>query len=1221
MEFTSWPHINLSSAPSSCPFDEWLNCVSATKPQPANKDNANVPVAWSAESGAPQNAANLTRNNNNNNNNNNTTKKCTLSQQVASQKVPGRRLVNWERRKLAEKKLRQGFCECCDVRFDDVKKHLNSTEHCAFRKNEANYKQLDKLIDHGRAIHQFVENVVSEMVSSSDDNSERDYEFSESTDKVMLLSLKNSSSDAQETKRQSEKHCHSITVYSLSSCDVSIEDVATKNPLMKESDAQSLALENPQTPLKKVSQITKKSSENSWKSPTRSPFKCLFNSPSRLDRHCNDKSSLCNKQAKQGAVSLSAMTAKAEPLISPSKPLEFPNKIKRHLSTLQNDIPPDSTAPSKSLKNSEQENYKPYLNCLPPQLEKFPIPKCNKAPKSEKHACLSEQQKTIKSPVGNVCLNLSPPVLEKWDKLTTNRSPENSPEANHTVQVKRSFRSSSHKKSQSKRQRLVKLGEKWQVLSQQSVKKILFNDESPESFIGFHPQEIFKSDYSSDISFETVSEVLLTDHSDFEWTLGNSDGPFSEPSSQTAGGHRTSFSWDSVQEACPNHEVSVRHSPNTEKKSSPLTQIPEGGSTYTCSPTESVTRPKSTSVPNSSHLLNEDSLDKPETTSDQKLYGKSVKYPTDASLQHTSPISIPVQSFPTPLIQDIQFPTHLNFQNLDSVASSVYNFNTVETPFPSQVPPTSINNLSCTDIGCLPNSTAISTLQSFQIFSPVFSCEDSELPTMPSVSNQVQLPQHVADFKSQDQNISEDSHAAVDFQNLMPPTVTSINEQAFTTASPFQSNEAQLPLNSTATYDPLPVLNFESSFNLPVQNFNMLPNLVTAVEVNTSFSPLSTILTAPLTAETNFSPSISTELPLQSQCDSAQDVGADIEQISDTSAAVPDCLSDNEAHTQNVSNVDHQHPPVQVTELAASSSSSSSFFDSSASSELNPSLTSEQREVSPVIGFVSLSNFATSHIEDCGMSVRRGFRIQPSVLSHSTESSSKLAKSVTQKSKPSKKLCGFVTDCQDTKQTINSSSVPLVIQCDLLSDYKSSQYSSSCSSDPQVSNSTSTSKSESDTTDSLVKLAADNTEDAASDETVATSDWNALKNDSYADVKDSGFLSIEEITPKKSPMLTDSKSSEFSKKFSALAKPCSVVLEKTDLLLTGFSHKALDKQNIFSVKRANSTLSKTPEAVSKPRLLKRLSDRHKTFRLDYIPSGNTNRRLTPRMSTYKTRCK
>lgn len=1036
---------------------------------------------------------------------------------------------------------------------------------------------------------------------------------------MLLLSLKDSNPDAQETKR----HCRSLAV---SSSDVSIKDATTKN-MLKETDAQPLALENPQTPLKKVSQITNRSSENSWKSPTRSPFKCLFNSPSHLDHHCNDKFPLCNnRQAKESAISLSAMTANAKPLISPSKPLEFSNKVKRHLSALQNDTPPDCTAPSKSLKNSEQENYEPFLNCLPPPpLEKFPIPKCNRAPKSEKPACLSEQQKTMKSPpVGNVCLNLSPPVIEKWDKVTTNHSPENSPETSHTVQVKRSFRSSSHKKSQSKRQRLVKLGEKWQVLSQQSVKKILFNDESPESFIGFHPQEIFKSDYSSDISFETVSEVLLTDHSDFEWTLGNSDGPFSEPSSQTTGGHRTSFSWDSVQEACSNNEVAVHNSPNKEKKSSPLTQIPEGGNTYTCSATESVTKLRFTSVPNSSHLLNEDSLNKPETTSDQKLYAKSVKYPTDTGLQYASPVSIPAQGFPTPLIQDIQFPTHLNFQNLDSVASSVYNFNTVETPFPSQVPPTSINtynNLPCTDIDCLPNSATISTVQSFQIFSPVFSCEDSELASMPSVSHPVQLPQHIADFKSQDQSVSEDRHAAVDLQNCLPPTLTSINEQTFTTASPFQPNEAQIPLNSTATYDPLPVLNFESSFNLPVQNFEMLPNIVTAVEVNTTFSPISTILTAPLTAETNFSPSISTELPLQSQSNSVQNAGTDIEQKSDASVAAPDCLYDNEGQTQNVSNVDHPHPPAQETELAApSSSSSSSFYDSSASSELNPSQTSERREVSPVIGFVSLSNFATSHVEDGGMSARRDFRIQPSMLSHSTKSSSKSTKSFAQKCKPSKNLCGFVTDCQDSKQTIESSSVPLITHCDLLSDYKSSQYSSACSSDLQVSNSTNTSKSESDTTDLLVKLAADNT-DAASEETLATSDWNALKNDSYADVKDSGFLSIEEITPKKSPTLADSKSSEVSKKFSALAKPCSVVLEKTDLLLAGLSHKALDKQNIFSVKRGKSTLSKTPETVSKPRLLKRLSDTHKTFRLDYIPSGNLNRRLTPRTSTYKTRCK
>jgi len=42
---------------------------------------------------------------------------------------------------------RRGFCECCDIMYDDLNEHLVSTEHQNFVRNVHNFSSLDKLVD------------------------------------------------------------------------------------------------------------------------------------------------------------------------------------------------------------------------------------------------------------------------------------------------------------------------------------------------------------------------------------------------------------------------------------------------------------------------------------------------------------------------------------------------------------------------------------------------------------------------------------------------------------------------------------------------------------------------------------------------------------------------------------------------------------------------------------------------------------------------------------------------------------------------------------------------------------------------------------------------------------------------------------------------------------------------------------------------------------------
>ncbi|GAB1600985.1 uncharacterized protein LOC115216467 [Argonauta hians] len=1199
MEFISWPHINLAPSSSACPFDEWLGCVSPTKLKPVNKE-PQLPSVWSAESANPQNASNVIENKDpQQEDDDDASKKCDEPQRSVSEKLLKRRLSNWERRRLAEKKQKQGFCECCDVRFDDIKKHLISTEHCAFMTNKTNYQRLDKLISQGFTMQQFVENIEAGLPNKSSNNSNQDYEFSEPSNKVLLLSsLKNPSAMLPKASRLSDIHCSSpVSVsHSMSPSNPSFgNDAKTKgSSSVQQSNTVLPLLEKPSTPSKKSG--LRIPANSSWKSPPRSPFKCLFNSPSRLDVIHSDNDNISKSPINSRAVTKehSAIALK----------LKEPSPQNRLLSPLQDAMSVDNSTFCKSLKNSGKKTHKPLENYPPlllpppplPPLGSFPVPKCSKTLKDiEYEASLIEQNpKGLDVLPSNVCRYLSPPMLEKWDTLAVNQSTKSSPEAiTPGMHVKRSFSSSSNKKSRTKRQRLFKLGEKWQVLSQQSVKKILFNDESPESFIGFQPQDISKTDYSSNISFEIVSEVLLTDHSDFEWTLGNS-----ESSSQTADTHHQTLS----PKEPPTQEDTVPQSPNLLKKF-PLTV---NNATCTNSFAESDTELNPTAVPCISHPLDTTSPDQPE----EEVCDQSVGF-VSSNHKHNTPAALPIQGFTIPLIQDIQFPTNLSFENLDTVASTVCNFNSAESSISAQrtssVPTDTHNTQSSPDMDSVSNSTsAIRSVELLQNLPPLVSREDSQITSIPSMYEQA--------FPSKDLSISIDNHTRKNSQSLSPSVVT-VQEPETPVPVSFQSQDCETSPESSVVYDALPVLNFESSFNLPVQNIEMLSGIVTS---NEDTAQLSSEPTALDTAGDN-SMLISPELLLQSQYNKpAQDAEPNNNNNNDDehlviaadAAAIPlpECMSDNEELTGNDSNMEQQQKQalIQMAELATSSCSSGQY-DSSSSLELNP-LASEQ-QISSVAGFVSLSNLATSRDEKCRIrSVSHNFRIQPFNISHPSGSSLNSEKPATHDHKLNRNSNRFDHDCQDSKQSLVRSPGPdHLTDCGFLSHYKSSHCSCSSSSDIQASNSTSaSSKSESEITDPLVKSITDNTE-APSDETMVISDWN---------VKDSGFLSVEELTPKKSPPLTD------NKKIAVLAKPCSVVLEKTDLLVPGFINKSNNKQNVFSVKRTSGTVDKTPETVVKPRLLKRLSDTRKTFRLDYIHSNSSGRKSSPHaFAFFKSRCK
>ncbi|CAE1322852.1 PXDN [Acanthosepion pharaonis] len=531
MELNSWPYLNMNSTQGSCPFDDWLlgvNAVNSSTTQEATKrkNKKDVVGCWSAESEGQGDVPSRIQK----------VKKKNVPNQTVQQipkNVHCRRLVNWERRKLAEKKLRQGFCECCEIRFDDVKKHLNSPEHLAFVKNESNYRQLDSLITNGYNVQQFVSNV-SNHPKMYPENSSNSLEYS-SPGRIVLLTFSSSTSahinpskscadtvlkipDVKPVCQAPTSESDSVTSenngHNVSERQTKILSAKSSQTLIKDSCLLTACMK---TPVKSTNRLLQDASPSL---NGRSPLKCLLNSPSRLDFNTTEK-----EANKFKGPSTTWAT---------SHSLFLPEIQQRHSKNVEWGTTDD--------QNENREIVKSAKYSSPSSQENFSV---------EQGQTREDHWKSLGKRTGETCVKATTALphpssvtacLTPTQPLSTNAGKNSlSPLLGNSsgskcasLSLKRNFRCSSGK---SKSRRLFKLGEKWKVLSQQSVKKILFSDESPESFTGFDPQDIFKNCDNSDVSYETVSEVILTDPSEFEWVLGNcegrrvTEGTHSDPSS------------------------------------------------------------------------------------------------------------------------------------------------------------------------------------------------------------------------------------------------------------------------------------------------------------------------------------------------------------------------------------------------------------------------------------------------------------------------------------------------------------------------------------------------------------------------------------------------------------------------------------------------------------------------------------------------------------------
>ena len=1235
-------------------------------------------------------------------------------------------------------------------------------------------------------------------------------------------------------------------------------------PLNKDDSLLTLCMKTPVKSSSKMLALCKDASPSL--NGTRSPLKCLLNSPRQLDLNTTEKQT--NKSKGLSAAFPAAMVDSLFLSETHSKNIEVgavcsPNENVEPVKSAKYSSPmSQENAPTK--QNQSQEDWWESVSGI-----------------TQEDPCAATVVLTRTTPT-TTCFTPTQPLLNNTSKNSISPVLGNSSGSKSTsMPLKKNLRYSS---SKPKRHRLFKLGEKWQVLSHQSVKKILFTDESPEPFTGFDPQDVFRNNENSDVSYETVSEVLLTDPSEFEWVLGNCEGKqviegtHSDPSSQT-----TLF--NNLQKNVPLRDLAITDSIVLQEKS--VTQetdfkkhinsqkdnmlVPFHGEDdkYLCE-----CRELNNSADGDNCTRSFTNSESPKNYNDNaEVYLNSHQdfppyipnglpsgycSPSFQQNSHIEPTLIAddqhysVNNFETKVIQDLDYSQTPRYLHLESVGPSAFN---CELGFDSRSE----------------KHVYLSNNQNFQQFQysdlNYTASFDTQLPNeLPHLFDEVRreqssnqaLSQNTSLKKSQENpiphhysiannntqqyggNTSMMDDCSQNKKTLLPQTPLpnlsyecsslsvmsverTLNESDQTLDTPpdppirSSNSSSSNNNNNNSSFEAIPVLNFDSSFNIPVQNFPVLSDFthsegderqssfedfVTGPNVKDSKSPLpanfqgqemskicynnensavnitdsttnkidkninshnkivisnneitnidnrdcdnsnkskydnynfakatnyfnsyltslqndvkesfsDTICTAethslisslsqtaavplktsqdneqtPLKCQEDFPPSaklpqtvsqkslkpdlvtlLENEMPqLALDCELKTTTSPLLKDPPPFTYKLPESQNDNldmppqlqlevqqpplllDSQCQNAPpklipevTLDSQHklglsPPPPQLELLSVDMAGKEPCHSMAFSVPSPSLFSSSSSS-------SLSNTTESPFQKAGLTIQEEedftalpkfmsrFQIHPKLNLDRTQCSlwTYLAEvDFKEKSLGSSTVSPLANDSL-AQQQWDTETNPISVSTVYNSKVErkpgillSSSFSQT-SSDLNTHNINASSKSENEVTDSSLKLPADGMD--ISEDTYATSECNGLKHDSSTEVKDSGFFSVDELTPKKSPSLDMRDVSLNMKKLSNIARPCSVVLEKTpDTLLVHSRfplHKAVDQQNTFSVKRVDNNDTTSPNSRSKPRLLKRLSDNQKTFRLDYIHGNNGGRKNLSRIMTSKTR--
>ncbi|XP_069110785.1 uro-adherence factor A-like [Argopecten irradians] len=182
----SWPYANVDTPKGTCPFDG----TTVGRGERSREERGDrIGLAQQMENNMPASPAGI---GGEDSGSNKTPKVDTLGKSRPSENQGGcfsgtKTVTAGEMRRRKEQKRLQerkrGYCECCQIKYDDLDKHVYQDQHKAFIRDKKNYETLDNLIVTGRSTAHFLQRVLLRHCTKKNLADDK----SESEEEVMLI--------------------------------------------------------------------------------------------------------------------------------------------------------------------------------------------------------------------------------------------------------------------------------------------------------------------------------------------------------------------------------------------------------------------------------------------------------------------------------------------------------------------------------------------------------------------------------------------------------------------------------------------------------------------------------------------------------------------------------------------------------------------------------------------------------------------------------------------------------------------------------------------------------------------------------------------------------------------------------------------------------------------------------------------------------------------------
>ena len=137
---------------------------------------------------------------------------------------------------------KKGYCEPCNVTYDDIDMHVKMESHKKFVRNETNYSSLDLIIARGPSMEQFLDEVLKDPHEHVKDK--EGLQMSEMEDEVMLISQGGSESGKKLQETTKKEPTTSPNVQFPTSSEVFTSAAVLQSKLPDACDAKDIKLCN-----------------------------------------------------------------------------------------------------------------------------------------------------------------------------------------------------------------------------------------------------------------------------------------------------------------------------------------------------------------------------------------------------------------------------------------------------------------------------------------------------------------------------------------------------------------------------------------------------------------------------------------------------------------------------------------------------------------------------------------------------------------------------------------------------------------------------------------------------------------------------------------------------------------------------------------------------------------------------------------------------------------